>query len=91
MRDDHLVVIGAYLEHRSVNLPATEKAELAELVGCSYASIAFKLGTIDAHLAGGALTSGSRMTRDVADELIALDARERRKVVAAARERLRRD
>ncbi len=89
-RDDEIVVAGAYLEHGSVNLSAAAKEELAELIGCSFASVALKLGNLDAHLAGGGLTSGSRLMRDVADALCAMEAPARRRLVAEARARLAR-
>lgn len=89
-RDDEIVVAGAYLEHGSVNLSAAAKEELAELIGCSFASVALKLGNIDAHLAGGGLTSGSRLMRDVADALVAMEAPARRRLVTEARNRLAR-
>lgn len=86
--DDEIVVAGAYLEHGSLNLSAAAKEELAELIGCSFASVALKLGNIDAHLAGRALTSGSRLMRDVVDALVAMEAPARRRLVAEARARL---
>jgi hypothetical protein len=87
-RDDEIVVAGAYLQHASVNLPATDKEELAQLIGCSFASVALKLGNIDAHLAGGGLTSGSKLMREVVDELAGMDSAARHRAVAEARARL---
>ena len=87
-RDDEIVVAGAYLEGRTVNIPASAKEELARLIETTVASVAMKLANLDAHLSSGAMTSGSRLMQGVADELDALDADTRRRVVAAARERL---
>jgi hypothetical protein len=87
-RDDEIVVAGAYLERGTVNLPAAEKEHLADLIGCSVASVALKLGNLDAHLSSGALASGSKLMREIADELASIDPAERRRIVVEARRRL---
>jgi hypothetical protein len=62
-RDDDMVVAAAYLEHGTNNLPAEDKARLAELVGCSVASVAYKLGNLHTYVSGqGALEVMEQLT-----------------------------
>lgn len=87
--DDDTVVGGAYLAHGG-SVPAHAKEELAQLIGCSFASVAFRLGNFDAVLGGGSLTNVAERTVRLAWRLSAMNSDERHTTVEAARSRLAR-
>jgi hypothetical protein len=69
-RDDDLIVAAAYFDYGTNNLPSATKAELAEVIGCSVASVAYKLGNLDSYVAGrGSLDQGSAQMRSVVEQL----------------------
>ena len=89
-RDDETVVAGVYLERESASVPASVKAELADLIGCSPSSIAYKLGNIHAYVTGqGALDHGSRQMCSVLDQLCRATEEERSLLVHTAHQNLR--
>ena len=88
-RDDDLVVAAAYLDYGTNNLPAEAKANLAELIGCSVASVAYKLGNLHSYVAGeGSLSNGSAQMRSVVDQLRRASAVDRQRMATEARRRL---
>jgi hypothetical protein len=90
-RDDDMVVAAAYLEYGTNNLPADAKARLAELIGCSVASVAYKLGNLHSYVAGqGALDQGSAQMRSVVDQLREASSMDREHLANEAYQRLRR-
>lgn len=87
--DDDLVVAAVYLEYGTSNVPAAVKADLAELIGCSIASVAYKLGNLHTYITDhGALANGSAQMRTVVDQLRRAGAADRERLVAAAYRRL---
>lgn len=90
-RDDDMVVAAAYFEYGTNNLPATVKSELAELIGCSVASVAYKLGNLHTYVTGvGSLDQGSAQMRSVVEELRRVGVGERERLASEAQRRLRR-
>jgi hypothetical protein len=89
-RDDEIATACAYLARGSVNLPPHEKDELAQLIGTTVASVALKLLNLDDFLAKHQAEAGSKLMREVATELSALDAAPRRDRCREARDRLAR-
>lgn len=90
-RDDDMVVAAAYFEHGTNNLPAAAKADLAELIGCSVASVAYKLGNLHSYVAGqGSLDQGSAQMRSVVEQLRRATGSDRVRLANEAYERLRR-
>lgn len=90
-RDDDTVVAAAYFKYRTNNLPAAAKAELAELIGCSVASIAYKLGNLHSYVTGdGSLDHGSAQMRSVVDQLSRASSSDRQRLADQALRRLSR-
>jgi hypothetical protein len=71
-------------------LPPHEKDELAQLIGTTVASVALKLLNLHDFLARHQAEAGSKLMREVATELAALDPAPRRDRCREARERLAR-
>lgn len=90
-RDDDMVAAAAYFEHGTNNLPAEAKAKLANLIGCSAASVAYKLGNLHSYVTGdGSLDHGSAQMRSVADQLRMSSSSDRARLADEAHERLNR-
>jgi hypothetical protein len=90
-RDDDVVVAAVYFDHGTNNVPAATKAELAETIGCSEASVAYKLGNLHSYVTGrGAPKNGSAQMRAVVEEFRFASVSDRERTVSEARQRLRR-
>lgn len=86
--DDEAATACAYLANGSVNLRPNEKEELAQLIGTTVASVALKLLNLDDFLAKNHPEAGTKLMRQVATEIAALDASQRREKCREAKERL---
>jgi hypothetical protein len=90
-RDDDVVVAAVYFNRGTNNVPAATKSELAEMIGCSEASVAYKLGNLHSYVTGrGALKNGSAQMRAVVEELRFASVSDRQRTASEARRRLRR-
>lgn len=88
-RDDDMVVAAAYFDYGTNNLPAAAKAKLAEVIGCSVASVAYKLGNLHSYVTGdGSLDHGSAQMRSVVDQLRRASSSDRKRLADEARRRL---
>ena len=88
-RDDDMVAAAAYFKYGTNNLPAAAKAKLAELIGCSVASVAYKLGNLHSYVTGdGSLDHGSAQMRSVVDQLSRASSSDRERLADEAHQRL---
>jgi len=88
-RNDDMVVAAAYFDYGTNNLPAAAKAKLAELIGCSVASVAYKLGNLHSYVTGhGSLDQGSAQMRSVVEQLRRTSESDRERLADEAYRRL---
>ena len=88
-RGDDMVVAAAYFDYGTSNLPAAAKTKLAELIGCSVASVAYKLGNLHSYVTGhGSLDQGSAQMRSVVEQLRRATGSDRERLANEAYRRL---
>jgi len=77
-----MVVAAAYFRYGTNNLPGAAKAEL---IGCSVASVAYKLGNLHSYVTGqGSLDQGSAQMRSVVAQLRRAGDRDRERLADEA-------